>query len=283
MLTETWLTNNPSSSQKIAEITPPGYQFLHRPCSSKHGGGVGALVKKPLQTKLYPSKVYQSFEHIDLSVSTRKAHLRLIIVYRPPPSVKNKLTPKQFLEDFTSYLKELVDHTSDVIIVGDFNVHIDVPHDSTACHFIDIIDSMGLTQHVHDPTHKAGHTLDLVITHSKSAMVHGVETTDPGISDHHAIITSLCIQKPPNITKTIQYCKLKLINIDKFISDLSSSSLTSNPSSSLDELILAYNNTLIDFLDKHALLHSKTVTVRPECKWFNDKLTSTKLELCKLE
>ena len=91
-----WLTNDPSSVQKIADFTPLGYQFLHRPHFSKCGGGVSALVKKPLQTKMYPSKAYLSFEHIDLSVSMGKAHLHLIIVYRTCPSAKNQLNPSNF-------------------------------------------------------------------------------------------------------------------------------------------------------------------------------------------
>ena len=107
-------------------------------------------------------------------------------------------------------------------------------------------------------------------------LVHDVEITDPGISDYHAIITSLGIQKPPNITKTIHYRKFKLTDIDKFITNLSSSKLTTNPPSSLGELIQVYNNTLTDTLDSHAPLRSKTVTVRPECKWFNNELSSTK-------
>ena len=39
-LSETWLKNNTSDAQKIAKISPLGYQFLHRPRSGGHSGGL---------------------------------------------------------------------------------------------------------------------------------------------------------------------------------------------------------------------------------------------------
>ena len=44
-LVETWLLGNDSDNQKISEITPAGFNFYHRPCTSKAGGCVGMLIK----------------------------------------------------------------------------------------------------------------------------------------------------------------------------------------------------------------------------------------------
>ena len=51
-----------------------------------------------------------------------------------------------------------------LVIGGDFNFHVDVPDDPHAQKLLDIIDSFSLTQTVCGPTHKGGHTLDLIIT-----------------------------------------------------------------------------------------------------------------------
>ena len=83
-----WLDNEPLSSQKIAEISPPGYCFHHCPCPGHRRGGVGALVQKPLTVKLNHKKVFPSFEHIDFTISTGKTHIHIILVYHPPPICK---------------------------------------------------------------------------------------------------------------------------------------------------------------------------------------------------
>ncbi len=181
-LSETWLKNDPSYGQQIAEINPPGYQFYHWPCSGRWGGGVGILVRKPLHAKLLPSTSY----HRDCSISTSKLHLRFINIYQPPSSAKNKLTAKAFIEGFTTFLESLAVHPGNIIMCGDFNVHMDVQDDPLSCRLGNIIESFGL-KHVTGATPKAGHTLDLLISHVESDLVESCVITDPGISDHSAI------------------------------------------------------------------------------------------------
>ena len=41
---------------------------------------------------------------------------------------------------------------------------MDVPTDAYTVKFMDLLESLGLEQHVRGPTHTHGHTLDLVIT-----------------------------------------------------------------------------------------------------------------------
>ncbi len=133
------------------------------------------------------------------------------------------------------------------------------------------------------PIHSAGHTLDLGITRAKSSLVHKVTISDPGISDHRAITLSLHIQKPPTITKQIHYRKIKAINADKFINDLNTSALVTQPLTTLADLLGSYDKVLTSTLDNHAPVRTKTVTVRPECKWFNNSLGAIKRDLRKLE
>ena len=69
-----------------------------------------------------------------------------------------------FVDEFTAYLESTVLIKKPVIIMGDFNLHVDDPSDTEAKKFCDMLDSLGLEQHVKHPTHIQGHTLDLVIT-----------------------------------------------------------------------------------------------------------------------
>ena len=51
-----------------------------------------------------------------------------------------------------------------MLVLGDFNIHVDVPNDIDAVKFLDLLESLGLKQHVTEATHIFGRTLHLVIT-----------------------------------------------------------------------------------------------------------------------
>ena len=53
-----------------------------------------------------------------------------------------------------------------LLVLGDFNIHVDVPNGIDAVKFLDLLELVGLEQHVTEPTHilNFSHRLDLVIT-----------------------------------------------------------------------------------------------------------------------
>ena len=67
------------------------------------------------------------------------------MVYRPPPSCKNGLRYENFAIEWSSYIKQFVEVREELVIVGDFNIHIDSSNN-------DILNENGLTQHVTSPT-----------------------------------------------------------------------------------------------------------------------------------
>ena len=73
-----------------------------------------------------------------------------------------------FFRDLSGYMESVILSKEHVAIVGDFNIHVDVPDDPDGTKFLDLIDSLGLQQHVNKPTHIHKHTLDLVITRKTS-------------------------------------------------------------------------------------------------------------------
>ncbi len=60
-----------------------------------------------------------------------------------------------------------------VLIVGDFNIHVDNEKDALGSAFIDILNSFGVRQQMSEPTHCRNHTLDLILSHGID--VNGVE------------------------------------------------------------------------------------------------------------
>ncbi len=73
-----------------------------------------------------------------------------------------------------------------VLIVGDFNIHVENEKDALGSAFIDILNSIGVRQHVSGPTHFQNHTLDLILSHEID--VNGVEvlqlSDDKGASQY---------------------------------------------------------------------------------------------------
>ena len=69
-----------------------------------------------------------------------------------------------FMNEFSSLLESYITKIGSLVIAGDFNFHIDDTTDTAAANFLSLLESFDLQQHVRSCTHRAGHTLDLVIT-----------------------------------------------------------------------------------------------------------------------
>jgi hypothetical protein len=78
-----------------------------------------------------------------------------------------------------------------LLIVGDFNIHVDIPRDPNAIRFLDLLSSMGLDQHVDKsdmPTHTSGHILDLIITRNSDTLLPTRPLTDYLFLDHITVM-----------------------------------------------------------------------------------------------
>ena len=147
---------------------------------------------------------FTSFELLDLSVSLRPQSLRLLVIYRPPSSSKAGATFSKFLAEFADLLETVLFSAGRFIILGDFNIHVDNKSCSDAQHFLDLTDSLNLTQHVQVPTHIKGHTLDLVLTRTFEIPSLKLQVLDTPPSDHHLLCfdTDLAKPAPAKITRS---------------------------------------------------------------------------------
>ena len=75
-----------------------------------------------------------------------------------------------------------------LLITGDFNIHVDDLQDSCARKFLEVFDCVGLKQHVDQPTHREGHTLDLTITLVSESLIVSTPVVDHFTSDHAAVL-----------------------------------------------------------------------------------------------
>ena len=93
------------------------------------------------------------------------------------------------------------------------NIHVDDPNDPDAIKFLDLLDTYGLTQHVNTPTHRLGHTPDLIITRVSDALAKSTPISDSYLSDHSTVLCPLVLRKPVLTVKQVTFRKIKAIDL----------------------------------------------------------------------
>ena len=109
-VTESWLNGDECDEVPIADIvnTLPHFTIQHAPRVNRRGGGVCLIAHRGFNVRLNEVQTFQSFEYLDALLSNGgSAALRLVTIYRPPPSTENKLTVNMFMSEFSKLLETL--------------------------------------------------------------------------------------------------------------------------------------------------------------------------------
>ena len=139
----------------------------------------------------------ESFEHSEWSVQLPSSHnLRVVIIFRLPYSEEHKVSTNTFFSEFSDYLESIILSKEQLLITGDFNIHVDVATDSESIKLLDLLESFGLQQHVSHPTHIHGHILDLIITRQSDRIIRVPPSVDRYFSDRAAVVCSIHSDKP---------------------------------------------------------------------------------------
>ena len=247
--TETWLSDE-SDEYIIRDLCPTGYEF-YIPRGSR-GGGVGLYKKRIRFQKQSRIKAkFRSFEFTDLLLRQDSTSLRVIIVYCPQ-TVDNRSTEPVFFQEFPSLLEKLAIAAGSLLMVGDFNFHVEDCNDRSAQRFLQLLETFNMEQHIREPTHRSGHTLDLMITRAEENIASNFSVHDPAISDHFAVSCTLALRKVPFERKRLYYRKLKSIDVLELRADIANSSLMNDDVEDVTVLMDNYNSVLSSLLDKHA-------------------------------
>ncbi len=188
----------------------------------------------------------------------------------------------KFLSDFSDYLEILSVGAGKLLILGDFNIHVDDNACSIGCKFLATLDSFGLCQHFSTPTHVSGHLLDLVLSRLADNFVMHCYTSDL-ISYYFAVHTSFKVHRLVRPKKTVVFRRLKSIEREAFVFDLLASSIFTDPENDTASLLAQYNTDVRAVLDKHALLIIKRLTVRPDNPWDCEEIRTCRWSLRRWE
>ena len=238
---------------------------------------MGLLIASHLDFSEIPLSDTTTFEAIFGKLKAERNTLHILNIYRPPGRAEG------FFDEFQEFLSFVITITKDLVIMGDFNVHVDT-NSSDSKQFSDILDSFDLSQHVDFPTHIYGHSLDLVIS-SPGCEVLSASVADR-ISDHFTVIADLNVDMEESVSsseKIIHFRNIKKINLATFKDDIRDSELIKNPCQNANALATQYVKILSGLLEKHAPLRTKKVVSKPPNPWMTSEILSAKRQRRYLE
>lgn len=277
LVTESWLSCN--DTVEIGELEENnGYRYMHIPREGRSGGGVACISKSSMKIRKIHSPKTKTFEHMEVLLSGKSNDITLIIVYRPEPSRANPYSLNEFYSEFTNFIAMHHISNKEFVVAGDFNFHVNKNDNLKAKHFLEILDTFNLSQHVTGSTHKNGNTLDLVITPANWDKM-GSCSIGELLSDHNCILFDLKISPDVTKSKKIKYRVTKSIDISKFRKDIAGK-LSFSPKrfsclNYVDKLVNVYNSTQ-EVLDKHAPLKTGNVLQRKPTPWTSAEIKKLK-------
>ena len=212
-ITETWF--DAKNGKFTADIREAGYEIVHDFRDGQRGGGTAILYKNNLNAKPgeASSSKYGSFEFSIITLTIDKSKTMIVCVYR-----KQEQSCTLFCDEIELLIESIFDSSDILIIVGDFNLWIDVEGDADAEKVVSLMNAYGLSQIVDKQTHREGHTLDHVYVNPFQLDLKCDILDDTfEISDHFPVIVDLPVITHKPKKRTISYRNTRDIDIESLI------------------------------------------------------------------
>ena len=182
VLTETWHRSSSDISVKLT--LPPGYNFVDKVrFSDPSHSGLIVYFRSIFKFKIIQLPLFKTFEALALKLNVNKQFFIVLAVYRPGSA---QISSMFFVE-----LRSVLDHITllgtQIIVVGDLNVHIERVDDHHTISFIEIFDQFKLNNRINEPTHIMSGILDLVFSSYNLPVIKCKVFPSSTFSDHSLI------------------------------------------------------------------------------------------------
>jgi len=284
VLVETWHGSSDNLSIKLA--MPPGYHYIDslRPHDPYHGGLI-IFFRSYFKYKRIDLPLFISFEAMAVKFFINGKDCVMLALYRPGSVQPNAM----FFTELVSVLEHISLLSSRILLAGDFNVHVERNNDPHAVNLLEIFDMFQLINHINQPTHISGGTLDLIVS-THDFPVYNSRIFPSGLySDHSLIYVTLPMTRFDNDRKNNKKIKKlvrswKNINESVFVTSVTNSPL-SKPcqSSDVDEEFNLLNKELLIVVDKVAPLHIVQYRCDLASPWFDEECRIAKRYCRKIE
>ena len=274
IITETWLKDTGDVWLQGCEPNKNGYKITCSNRKNRQGGGVALVYKDSLIIKMLNMDQPDTFEKAIWQVRYPGVDLTVCAICHPPYSETYQVTNNQFIDEFSEFLAEVLAEHRNLVITGNFNLHVNDSEDQEGEVFTDTMLVFGLDQHVPFPTHRSKNILDLVFTECLGT--HRILSCKQGPyhSDYTAVEFLLSVEKEHMVSKHITIRKLKSIDIPSLIGDLQLEDQLN--SDKLDDMVEWLETKLWTALDKHGPSKEKCITVRSSSLLFMDEIKEQK-------
>ena len=138
----------------------------------------------------------------------------MIGIYHSPYTGHTPKTNNMFIDNLTEWLAESLVNNKNIIIVGDFKIHIyKRGEDEDVTIFMNTIEALGFQQHVNFSTHRIVNTINLLLAGSSEPFK--IETILLGnyISDHCTVNCTISLEKMILKKQTIKIRKINKMDV----------------------------------------------------------------------
>ena len=217
LVTETWLKVNVDTWLECSDISRNGYKIQKHNGNIRKGGGLAIVFRSNLNVSVIEADQTRSMEYAIWKVNTGTEIINIIAIYHPPYSDINQSTNAMFLDDLADIFEKCLMSLSNIVVAGDFNLHIDKKNDPDVNLFKDMVQAFGLDCQVNFPTHWSGHTLDLILTEAIGNIKMSKCQCGVFLSDHCSVESILNIKKPNWRVKSCHIGKVMLLMLKSFV------------------------------------------------------------------
>ncbi|XP_058839336.1 uncharacterized protein LOC131694845 [Topomyia yanbarensis] len=196
-------------SSPIGPIRIPAYNFVRHslPCGRGRGtktcGGIGIYVRKGIKATPVLKSIFDPTTPIGLRIEFLAIQIRINDLNLGVVTFYNPLCSNPYFSQvYEKVLIDLLDYGFDrLFIVGDFNINVKSPHQTTNLAALNHINStFNLTILPTGPTRvteNTSTTIDLLITDSPNSVIKSKTSTGNTISDHDVVylLTNIRIQR----------------------------------------------------------------------------------------
>jgi len=142
-----------------ARLIPPGANV--NDVDYQNYGGLAVVHRQTITChKMTLDVAVTTFEYLFCHATAASRHFVLLAVYRPG----SQALSTAFFDELSAVFECIATYGCPVVVFGYFNVHVDKSDDRHTVRLAQLLQLFDCVQHVAEPTHGAGHTLDLVIT-----------------------------------------------------------------------------------------------------------------------
>ena len=139
-------------------ISPINFSAHNTVRNGKTGGSLAFVLHNGIQYNYEGENNYTSFKCVSLKLRTIGKSIRLLLVYK-----KQEVTFLTFVDEFVSLMERYILDMSKLILLGDFNLHINELAGLNVDTFCDLLECFNLKNNIFFPTHTSNNTLDLVL------------------------------------------------------------------------------------------------------------------------